>query len=354
LDPAEPSAATRDAAPIGERPAATATSSPTAVAVSAAPTSLASVQAAVAATAAELSTVWPTRFAADAPTLLDDEPMLIDEGPMLLDATPAAIGDVPMLRESERTATPKSDARPLSTFAPALAVIDPTPAVVRPLLEVDRFLWPADCDALCASSHAVIDAFAARLRAGAAEGRRRVALIAAQPSAGRTTVALSLARRAAMQGGNWVVVDADLAKPELAARLGIVPQLGWSQVIAGQQELAEVMIASVEDRLAIVPLDCSLELEQVAANYRVPAMFEMLADAYDLVLVDAGAPGIDGIGGLAALHQAARWDAAYVVYDARSSDEVDLVAYCRRLTAAGLPVTGGIENFGPTPHDIRI
>ncbi len=80
----------------------------------------------------------------------------------------------------------------------------------------------------------------------------------------------------------------------------------------------------------------------------------MLAEAYDLVLIDAGLPGPDGVESLAALHQAARWDAAYLVYDARSSSDDSLAAYARQLAAAGLPLAAGIENFAPRFRDAQI
>ncbi len=71
------------------------------------------------------------------------------------------------------------------------------------------------------------------------QGRRRVALIGAERAVGRTTVAMSLARRAAAQGASCVLVDADFAQPELAPRLGIVAELGWSQVVGGQRNWAK-------------------------------------------------------------------------------------------------------------------
>jgi Mrp family chromosome partitioning ATPase len=241
-----------------------------------------------------------------------------------------------------------SAVRPLSAFAPAAPVAEP----VRPLLEVDRFEWSSQCHALCASAPVALDQFVSRLLSGSAEGPHRVALIGLGTAAGRTTVAMCLARRAAAQGKNWVLVDADFEKPELASRLGIATQVGWSRVVAGEQELGEVMIASVEDRFAIVPLEAGTAVaERLRGNARAAQLFDMLADAYDLVLFDAGSRGPGGVERLASLSRTAHWSAAYLVYDARATAAGEVAAYARQLTAAGLHVAGAIENFAPSSSD---
>ena len=274
----------------------------------------------VAATAADLRQAWPARFATDSRTLFDPQ----------LDAQVA------------------SAVRPLSAFAPVAQVAEP----VRPLLEVDRFEWSSQCHALCASSPVALDQFVSRLLPGAAKESHRVALIGLDATAGRTTVAMCLARRAAAKGENWVLVDADFEKPELAGRLGIVGQTGWPRVIAGERELGEVMIASLDDRLAIVPLEAGTAVaERLRGNPRAAEMFDMLADAYDLVLFDAGSRGPGGVERLASLNRTAHWSAAYLVYDARTTAAGDVAAYARQLTAAGLHVAGAIENFAPPPGD---
>jgi Mrp family chromosome partitioning ATPase len=267
-----------------------------------------------------LRQAWPARFAADAPTLFDPQ----------ADAKPA------------------SAARPLSAFAPTVPMVEP----VRPLLEVDRFEWPPQCQGLCVSSPVALDGFVSRLLSGAAEGLRRVALIGLGAAAGRTTVAMCLARRAAAKGENWVLVDADFQKPELAKRLGINAPAGWSRVLAGQQELGEVMIASLEDRFAIVPLEPgSAGPEPMQGNPHAAEVFDMLADAYGLVLFDAGSPGPVGVERLASFSRTAHWDSTYLVYDARTTRAGDVAAYARQLASAGLRVAGAIENFTPRLGD---
>jgi tyrosine-protein kinase Etk/Wzc len=223
---------------------------------------------------------------------------------------------------------------------------------VRPLLEVDRFQWPDECQQLCAWSRAALDRFVSRLMSDAAEGVRRVALAGVHEGVGCTTVALCLARRAAAQDANWTLLDADDERAAVAARLGIVGQEGWSRVVAGKRELGEVMIASLEDRLTIVPgADDALATPRTLKDARTSGIFDALAESCDLVLVDAGTAGAVSVDRLVALDRAAHFDALYLVYDARSVGEGEVAACARRLGEAGLRVTGGIENFTPRAAD---
>jgi Mrp family chromosome partitioning ATPase len=257
--------------------------------------------------------------------------------------------------EEARSHVPAGPTRPLSAFAPPPEIEDR----VRALLQVDRFVWPSDCESLCAGSHVALDGFVSRLLSGAAEGQRRVALVGFQSSAGRTTVAMCLARRAAAQDANWVLVDADLEQPEVARRLGIAVEAGWAGVLSGDQQLGDILIESIEDRFVIAPLETALletgdlRPSQLATNFRAAVLFDMLANAYDLMLVDAGTPGRQGIDNLSAIGQAARLDAAYVVYDGRVTDATELAQYIERLCEAGVPVMGAIANFDPPPQNVE-
>ncbi len=291
---------------------------------------LEAVRNSVAATAADLSRAWPARFSADSRSLFDAQPVVGQS------ETPAPAAAVPAA----------STARPLSTFAPAVPAADP----VSPLLEVDRFEWPAECNALCATSPGALDPFVSRLMSGAAEGMSRVALVGVAAAAGPTTAAMCLARRAGGQGANWVLVDADFARPRLAGRLGILGQAGWPRVLAGERELGEVMIASLEDRFAIVPCEPAAALEPWSSP-RTAEVFDLLADAYDLVLVDAGTVGPGSVEHLSAFGRMAHLAAVYLVYDARTTSAVEVSACARRLSEAGLRVAGAIENFAPRGED---
>jgi Mrp family chromosome partitioning ATPase len=231
---------------------------------------------------------------------------------------------------------------PLSSFALTAPIEDR----LQPALEVDHFLWPAQCAALNEAAALALDGFATRLIEGAHCGQRRVALVGAAPGVGTTTVALCLARLAQAKESWWGLVDGDFAHASLARQLGIAQAGGWQAVLTGREKLADVSIASLDDRLILVPLSAEkLDSRDLSGNFRAPVLFSMLADATDLVLVDGGTAQGQQLGHLTALVRAARIDAVYVVYDERSTSPDALAACAERLGAAGVVVAGAIANF---------
>jgi Mrp family chromosome partitioning ATPase len=237
-------------------------------------------------------------------------------------------------------AGPSSTTGPLSSFTIAPRVEDR----LQPALEVDRFLWPAECSKLFGAAEPAIERFAAQLGEAAHCGQRRVALVGATAGAGTTSVALCLARMAHRTEAWWGLVDADFAHARLARQLGIAETGGWPAVVSGRERLADISIASLDDHLVLVPLSSEkVDQRELAASFRVPVMFSMLAESVDLVLIDAGT--VAALNSLSALARGARIDAVYVVYDERSTSPAALAACAGRLKSVGINVAGAIANF---------
>jgi Mrp family chromosome partitioning ATPase len=266
--------------------------------------------------------------------------------PEVLSLTAASVG-VAAPTAPVATARPPGPATtaasgPLSSFTLAAKIEDR----LQPALEVDRFLWPAEIEQLGAAAAAALDAFAAQLMDGAQRGARRIALVGASPAAGTTTVGLCLARLAREKGASWGLLDAHFDHAALASRLGIAETAGWQAVLSGRERLADVSIASLDDHLVFVPLSADgVELSELAANFRAPVLFSMLADIVDLVLIDAGTVAEQQTSRLVALVRSARIDTVYLVYDERSTTPDELAACAGRLQAAGVSVAGAIANF---------
>ena len=87
-------------------------------------------------------------------------------------------------------------------------------------------------------------------------------------------------------GRKVVLVDAHAHNPQLAQSLGLLPQIGWEETLSGDLPLEEVVIESIENGLAVVPI-CNLSSESVAEG-QVAASFEILAREFEVVLVDLG------------------------------------------------------------------
>ena len=218
----------------------------------------------------------------------------------------------------------------------------------RAMLQVDGFGWPKVCTDMHPVAEGQLDCLAARLLGNDASSRAVVGIAGCEAGMGCTTVLLGVARRLARRGLNLVLLDANLANPGLASRLGLLPEVGWETVAAEQLPLAEVLIESIEDRLTLLPLCdpqplCNAD-EAEAFSTEMRRAVQALRLHYDLVLVDLGVPGASEVGA----GWAADWlDAAVLVHDVRNASPTALAQARSRLEAAGVTVAGVAENYVP-------
>ena len=238
------------------------------------------------------------------------------------------------------------------TKAPAEAIVAKP---FRPMLQVDSFAWPAVCDARHPAAQAALDQLAAGLIGVQGNRRTVVAVAGTRTGAGCTTLLLSAAKRLARRRLDVALVDADRATPELAARLGLLPELGWEQVVAGRLPLPEVVIESIEDGLALLPL-CSSDHER-AVDVCSPAVdlgpaVTCLRGHYDLVLLDLGVP--DPTANPIRQDTGSWLDGVVLVHDVRSGSLGDLLHTRNHLTEAGVPVLGVVENFASDEAQPRV
>ncbi|MBN9562712.1 MAG: polysaccharide biosynthesis tyrosine autokinase [Alphaproteobacteria bacterium] len=115
-----------------------------------------------------------------------------------------------------------------------------------------------------------------------------VAITAARPSEGKTTVAVALGRSAALNGERVVVVDCDIRQPSLAQLLDMDGKSGLVDCLLGHATLAEIIQADELGSAAFIPAG-SAEID-VAGLFTSDAMrkvLEQLRAEYDLVLLDA-------------------------------------------------------------------
>ena len=224
--------------------------------------------------------------------------------------------------------------------------------------EVDHFSWPDLCDKLLEQQSSQFDQLVGQLVTESALGRKVVAITGSRRGDGRTTLALSLARRLAATAVKVVVVDADFEVPQLAARLGMTVQSGWENVLTDGLPVWDGLVESLNDRLAILPL---APRPTNSAGQPTPTEFvakhadairqhlEALRKEFDVVLVDAGAvkavrPDAKPRGPLAL---AAGLDAAIMVSDARTTAPGRTAELQRRLLEANILPLGIAENFCP-------
>lgn len=80
-----------------------------------------------------------------------------------------------------------------------------------------------------------------------------VAITSSNPSEGKTTVATRLAQAVARAGREVVIIDADLRRPAVSDELGVDDTLGLSELLSGQAGFNDVIQASAEDGLYVLP-----------------------------------------------------------------------------------------------------
>ncbi len=248
------------------------------------------------------------------------------------------------LASSDMAESPASPAEEAASSAEACAA---APAPWQPLLQVEHVVWPRICTQLHMVAVRQLDRLAAAILAAAESGRKALAVGGCRAGDGATTLLLCAARQLARSGMRVLAADACFDDPQLARRLGMLPDLGWQDVLAGRAALEEAIIVSTEDRLALLPAATrpSSPKNDFALASALDASLDELVQHYDVILVDVGSledrlshmpPMLGG---------ASRLDAAVVVHNLRSTNAVGLAKVERKLADAGVAEVGVIENF---------
>jgi Mrp family chromosome partitioning ATPase len=222
--------------------------------------------------------------------------------------------------------------------------------VFQPMLQVDHFAWPKICRRLETAAALELDRLTESLLKIKQQGKKVIAIGGAQRGSGATTLLLCAARRLAARNIKTVIVEADLSEPQLAKRLGILPQLGWEDVAAGRQPVEEVLVESSIDNLAILPLCGPLVISDIsyASQRQMAESLYTLRTHYDLVFMDLGPlEKPQSLGDLTVGGLNCRIDAVILVHNMGKTPNTGLSAVRQSLAAAGVTLAGVIENFIP-------
>jgi Mrp family chromosome partitioning ATPase len=185
------------------------------------------------------------------------------------------------------TVGPPRERRPLSSFAAPPASLS---QAFRPVFEVDAFRWPTITDELLQDHAGLLVPVAEQLLAASAEGRSLVGIAGIRPGVGATTVHLCLARLIASAGKAVAIVDGDFASRSLAHNLGLECDAGWETVLAGQASLAECVVRSVDNGIALLPLvGHPAPPVELLTSIQTSVSAGVLRYHYDVVLFDLGA-----------------------------------------------------------------
>lgn len=254
-----------------------------------------------------------------------------------------AVSDSPQYPEVGHAVPPPHLAAPLEEPQP-----EPDATQWRPMLQVDHYVWPETWSRLQTIAIRQMDQLTEGLMAIVRDGSKVLGFGSCSSGEGVTTLALAAGRRLALQGLRVVLVDANLANPKVAASLGLLPQVGWEETLAGRMPLEEVLIESLADQLAVLPVHEPTDNPSDAATdeSRVTESLDTLAMHYDAVLIDLGpleSPATAG--GLLGRGIRQRLDAVVLVHNVRSTTPDRLADLQNNLAMADIAHAGTIQNF---------
>ena len=114
-------------------------------------------------------------------------------------------------------------------------------------------------------------------------------LLVTSPGAGegKSTSALALARNFAQLGKRVLLIEADLRNPSLHRTLGIKGETGLSNLLSGASSLAEVTLATDEERLSVIlagPLPPNPA--ELLSGSKFISMLTVACERYDQVIID--------------------------------------------------------------------
>jgi Mrp family chromosome partitioning ATPase len=160
--------------------------------------------------------------------------------------------------------------------------------------------------------------------------------IGSRGEAGTTTVLLNVGITAARQGLRVAVVDANLRRPAIAARLGLEPASGLTEILADERAIDETLRPT--EQVQLTALTAGSPAPILATTEAIRTLLAELRKRFDLVLVDG--PRWDGRGAVAAL--AGAFDAVFLVMPRGEADSSPAKELIRTLPEKGVNVAGCI------------
>lgn len=176
--------------------------------------------------------------------------------------------------------------RPLSAFS---APTGPSATVFNPVFEVDSFRWPAITNDLLNAYHELFIPVAEQLVDVSEQGRSLVGVTGTRTNVGCSTILMCLARLVGSIGKSVALVDANFSKASLARDLGFQFDAGWEDVLTGNLPLAECVVKSLNDRMALLPLARpNANASHLLNTIQTSVTAGVLRYHYDLVLFNLG------------------------------------------------------------------
>jgi Mrp family chromosome partitioning ATPase/formylmethanofuran dehydrogenase subunit D len=192
--------------------------------------------------------------------------------------------------------SPNTKSNSASNEAPPVSIPMSSPAPLAEIpanvaaWDVEEFRWPKLTNHMLDAGAEAIDELAKSVLRTMITGHQRLAVTSPGRGEGTSSIAISLARCVANNGGRVLLVDADLSHPGLSADVGLGPNISWSQAIRNGMPAAEVIIRSQQSQLCVMPLaplSPHLEWPQKLLD-PLGELIQEVQSSFDLVIYDIG------------------------------------------------------------------
>jgi len=116
---------------------------------------------------------------------------------------------------------------------------------------------------------------------------RIIAITAARPGEGKTTLTVALARALASQGLNVVAVDGDVRQPSFDAIFRLGGAAGLTDVLAGHARLDDIVLQDPESPLHVIAAGAQTrDALSLFLSPALPALLAALRQQHDIILLD--------------------------------------------------------------------
>lgn len=176
---------------------------------------------------------------------------------------------------------------------------------------------------------------------------KTVAVTSALPGEGKTTAAMNLAIVTALSVGRRVLlVDCDLRRPKVHSSLGLQPQLGLGEVLAGQATLDEAVLKLEGTNLEVLGVrGRPANPSELLGSSRMRELVDEAAERYDRVILDT--PAALGLPDAKAVADLSDGIVMVVRADSTRQDDVQTVLEIfDRRRVIGLLLNGAIVDQG--------
>jgi Mrp family chromosome partitioning ATPase len=178
--------------------------------------------------------------------------------------------------------------------------------------------------------------------AGSRTDQRAIMFVSALPGEGVSTVALGFACTAVEAASRGVlIIDADLARPQLSARLGVTGTAGLAELIGKRATAIQtVQKTAIQGLFFLGPGRGAVDLTQPRARDTIEELLAGFRATFDYIVVDGGAVQ----GPSDSLLLASRMDAVVLVLRAERTGIDTAQAAIAQLRRAGANIVGTILN----------